>query len=112
VAKEVPETQAGIMPYEANINPVTSSASQLLTPLGISKQTNDTMERLQVTFDQKKQMTEEPKITYQQMAGPGMKRADAAKLFFDVLVLSTKDMVKVKQSKPYGDITIGQAVVA
>jgi len=77
------------MPYEANINPVTSSASQLLTPLGISKQT-----------------------TYQQMAGPGMKRADAVKLFFDVLVLSTKDMVKVKQSKPYGDITISQAVVA
>ncbi|KAI8578837.1 hypothetical protein K450DRAFT_244771 [Umbelopsis ramanniana AG] len=111
-AKDVPETQAGIMPYEANVNPVTSSASQLLTPLGISKQTNDTMERLQVTFDQKKQMAEEPKITYQQMASPNLKRADAVKLFFDVLVLSSKDMVKVKQAKPYGDITISQAVVA
>jgi hypothetical protein len=49
------------MPYEANVNPTTSSASQLLTPLGISKQTNDTMERLQTTFDQKKQMAEDPK---------------------------------------------------
>jgi chromatin segregation and condensation protein Rec8/ScpA/Scc1 (kleisin family) len=112
VAKDVPETQAGIMPYEANVSPVTSSSSQLLSPLGISKQTTDTMERLQATFDQKKQTAEEPKITYQQMAGQDIKRADAVKLFFDVLVLSTKDMVKVKQSKPYGDITISQAVVA
>ncbi|KAG0347110.1 sister chromatid cohesion protein 1 [Podila humilis] len=34
-------------------------------------------------------------------------RADAAKLFFELLVLSTKDVVSVKQEKSFGEIAIG-----
>jgi len=112
VSKEVPETQAGIMPYEAEISQVTTSSSSQITPSGISKHTSETIERLQAMFEQKNQAGEEPKVAYQQIAGQDIKRADAVKLFFDVLVLSTKDMIKVKQAKPYGEITISQAVVA
>ncbi|CAO3661362.1 unnamed protein product [Umbelopsis vinacea] len=112
VSKEVPETQAGIMPYEAEISQVTTSSSSQITPSGISKHTSETIERLQAMFEEKNQAGEEPKVAYQQIAGQDIKRADAVKLFFDVLVLSTKDMIKVKQAKPYGEITISQAVVA
>ncbi|KAF8940396.1 Rec8 like protein-domain-containing protein [Dissophora ornata] len=46
------------------------------------------------------------------MAGPNgsqqkRNRADAAKLFFDLLVLSTKDVVKVEQQQSFGEITVG-----
>lgn len=34
-------------------------------------------------------------------------RADAAKLFFELLVLSTKDVVKVEQEESFGDIAVG-----
>ncbi|KAJ3010605.1 sister chromatid cohesion protein 1 [Thoreauomyces humboldtii] len=34
------------------------------------------------------------------------KRADAVRLFFDLLVLSTKDVVSVKQDQPYEDIQV------
>ncbi|GAB5591091.1 sister chromatid cohesion protein 1 [Umbelopsis nana] len=111
VAKEVPEARAGIMPYEAEISQAATSSSQM-TPYGINKHTSDTMDRLQTTFDQKNQAGEAPKVSYQQLAGQEIKRADAVKLFFDVLVLSTKNMVKVKQAKPYGEIAISQAVMA
>lgn len=99
------------MPYEAEISQAATSSSQM-TPYGISKHTSDTMDRLQTTFDQKNQAGEAPKVSYQQLAGQEIKRADAVKLFFDVLVLSTKNMVKVKQAKPYGEIAISQAVMA
>ncbi|KAF9960643.1 sister chromatid cohesion protein 1, partial [Modicella reniformis] len=41
--------------------------------------------------------------------GPRRKgtRADAAKLFFELLVLSTKDAIKVKQEKSFGEIEVG-----
>ncbi|KAF9430851.1 sister chromatid cohesion protein 1 [Entomortierella beljakovae] len=46
------------------------------------------------------------------MAGPNntqqkRSRADAAKLFFELLVLSTKDVVKVEQEESFGDISVG-----
>ncbi|KAF9124226.1 sister chromatid cohesion protein 1 [Mortierella sp. GBA39] len=34
-------------------------------------------------------------------------RTDAAKLFFELLVLSTKDVVKVEQDESFGDIAVG-----
>ncbi|KAF9581890.1 sister chromatid cohesion protein 1 [Lunasporangiospora selenospora] len=34
-------------------------------------------------------------------------RGDAAKLFFELLVLSTKDIVKVEQKQSFGDISVG-----
>ncbi|KAF9915051.1 sister chromatid cohesion protein 1 [Lobosporangium transversale] len=53
------------------------------------------------------------RVTFSElMAGPNKSqqkrsRADAAKLFFELLVLSTKDVVKVKQEKSFGEIAIG-----
>ncbi|KAF9121077.1 sister chromatid cohesion protein 1 [Mortierella sp. 14UC] len=47
------------------------------------------------------------------MAGPNpatqqrRTRTDAAKLFFELLVLSTKDVIKVEQEESFGDITVG-----
>lgn len=97
------------MPYESNLSQATSSTQQ--GPSGFSKHTTETMTMLETEFEKKKQVGEQPKVTYQQLTGQDTKRADAVKLFFEVLVLSTKDMVKVKQNKPYGDITISQVVI-
>ncbi|ORY02510.1 hypothetical protein K493DRAFT_334604 [Basidiobolus meristosporus CBS 931.73] len=44
-------------------------------------------------------------LKYRNIAGQAT-RTDAVKFFFELLVLSTKDVVKVKQSEPYGDIEI------
>ncbi|KAG0253669.1 sister chromatid cohesion protein 1 [Actinomortierella ambigua] len=41
------------------------------------------------------------------MQGGGQTRGEAAKLFFELLVLSTKDVVKVEQEKSFGEIKIG-----
>ncbi|KAG0043917.1 sister chromatid cohesion protein 1 [Gryganskiella cystojenkinii] len=47
------------------------------------------------------------------MAGPDSQqqqkrtRTDAAKLFFELLVLSTKDVVKVEQEESFGEISVG-----
>ncbi|KAG0200452.1 sister chromatid cohesion protein 1 [Mortierella sp. GBA30] len=46
------------------------------------------------------------------MAGPNSSqqkrtRTDAAKLFFELLVLSTKDVVKVEQEESFGEIAVG-----
>ncbi|KAG2179948.1 hypothetical protein INT43_003735 [Umbelopsis isabellina] len=107
---EVTEKRAGIMPYESNLSQATTSTQQ--GPSGFSKHTTETMTMLEAEFEKKKQVGEDPKVTYQQLTGQDTKRADAVKLFFEVLVLSTKDMIKVKQNKPYGDITISQVVIA
>ncbi|KAF9359081.1 sister chromatid cohesion protein 1 [Mortierella sp. AD094] len=53
-----------------------------------------------------------PRVTFSElMAGPNNSqqkrtRADAAKLFFELLVLSTKDVVKVEQEKSFGEIAV------
>ncbi|KAF9109068.1 sister chromatid cohesion protein 1 [Mortierella sp. AM989] len=53
------------------------------------------------------------RVTFSElMAGPDgsqqkRTRTDAAKLFFELLVLSTKDVVKVEQQTSFGDIAIG-----
>ncbi|CAG8497793.1 7965_t:CDS:10, partial [Scutellospora calospora] len=44
-------------------------------------------------------------VSYESVVGTA-KRQDAVKLFFELLVLNTKDVIHVKQSKPYGDIEI------
>ncbi|RKP11175.1 Rec8 like protein-domain-containing protein [Thamnocephalis sphaerospora] len=44
-------------------------------------------------------------ITFRQVAG-SVKRSDAARLFFELLVLNTKDLVRVQQAEPFADIRI------
>ncbi|CAG8446566.1 14527_t:CDS:10 [Ambispora leptoticha] len=44
-------------------------------------------------------------ISYQKVVGKA-KRQEAVKLFFELLVLKTKDVIDIKQKKPFGDIEI------
>ncbi|RHZ78613.1 hypothetical protein Glove_158g52 [Diversispora epigaea] len=44
-------------------------------------------------------------VSYDQVVGTA-KRQDAVKLFFELLVLNTKDVIHVQQKQPYGDIQI------
>ncbi|CAG8614459.1 3567_t:CDS:10 [Dentiscutata erythropus] len=44
-------------------------------------------------------------VSYDSVVGTA-KRQDAVKLFFELLVLNTKDVIHVKQNQPYGDIEI------
>ncbi|KAI8801230.1 Rec8 like protein-domain-containing protein [Cladochytrium replicatum] len=45
-------------------------------------------------------------VTFKELA-PKAGRSDAARLFFEVLLLKTKDFIDVKQVGPFGDITVG-----
>lgn len=45
-------------------------------------------------------------VKFTELAPGTCKKAEAAKLFYDVLLLSTKNKVKVKQDRPYGEIQI------
>ncbi|KAG0348341.1 sister chromatid cohesion protein 1 [Podila minutissima] len=58
----------------------------------------------QVTFSEL--MATTPSIQTSTQA-PKRNRADAAKLFFELLVLSTKDVVSVKQEESFGEISVG-----
>ncbi|KAG9290895.1 hypothetical protein G9A89_011045 [Geosiphon pyriformis] len=76
-----------------------------------SKNTMKAMRLLQREFDKSNIHREKiglkttKSISYESMAGKA-KRQDAVKLFFELLVLKTKDVIDVQQKKPFGDIDI------
>ncbi|GAA5811155.1 hypothetical protein MFLAVUS_004585 [Mucor flavus] len=45
-------------------------------------------------------------VKFGELASSTCKKAEAAKLFYDILLLSTKNKVKVKQDRPFGEIQI------
>ncbi|CEP15178.1 hypothetical protein [Parasitella parasitica] len=45
-------------------------------------------------------------VKFNDLAPSFSKKAEAARIFYDVLLLSTKDMIKVKQDRAYGEIKI------
>lgn len=47
-----------------------------------------------------------PKTIRLQQFTAGKTRLDAARWFFEVMVLKTKDFVELKQAQPYADILI------
>jgi len=53
----------------------------------------------------REKLSDTPQITYQDLA-KDQRRAIVAKAFFEVLTLATRDMIAVKQTEPFGEITI------
>ncbi|KAG0229422.1 sister chromatid cohesion protein 1 [Actinomortierella wolfii] len=48
------------------------------------------------------------RVAFSELMRPsGQTRGEAAKLFFELLVLSTKDVIKVEQEESYGEIKVG-----
>jgi cohesin complex subunit SCC1 len=45
-------------------------------------------------------------VKFGELATSSTKKADAAKLFYDILLLSTKNKIKVKQVRPFSEIQI------
>ncbi|KAJ3056385.1 sister chromatid cohesion protein 1 [Rhizophlyctis rosea] len=70
---------------------------------GFSKSTVRTVKTLQSKFDA--QEGEEKELSFDKLTSKA-KRTDAVKLFFELLVLKTRDMVHVEQEEAYGDIKI------
>lgn len=74
----------------------------------LTKNTITTVSLLRREFS-KVSDAESPTLSFQALAGPTKaKKDEAAKLFFEMLLLGTKDAITVQQSTPYGDIQIGQ----
>ncbi|KAJ3417210.1 sister chromatid cohesion protein 1 [Chytridiales sp. JEL 0842] len=69
---------------------------------GLSKSTVDTIEILSSNFAQK---GKKKPLSYRDLAQDARK-PDAVRLFFELLVLKTRDMVHVEQKEAYGDIQI------
>lgn len=72
---------------------------------GFSKSTVRTMKMLQREFGRREETGEDAVVRYEEMAGKA-KRRDAVKLFFELLVLTTKDVVQVRQTESYGGIEV------
>ncbi|CAO3642609.1 unnamed protein product [Cunninghamella blakesleeana] len=70
----------------------------------ISASTKETSNKLQQKFQQK------ATVQFNELVTPGSKKSDAARSFFDVLLLASKDMIKVNQQMPYGPIVISNKV--
>lgn len=51
-------------------------------------------------------LTNQPTVKFGELASSRCAKAEAAKLFYDILLLSTKNKVKVKQDRQYGEIQI------
>ncbi|KAJ3023223.1 UNVERIFIED_CONTAM: sister chromatid cohesion protein 1 [Siphonaria sp. JEL0065] len=77
---------------EANVS-LTNGAS-------MSRSTMSTIELLQHKF------ATSDTVTLNQMLPRKPNRSEAARMFFEVLVLKTKDLVGVQQDKPYGSIVV------
>ncbi|CAO3623702.1 unnamed protein product [Mucor hiemalis] len=54
----------------------------------------------------KSKLSIQPTVKFGELASVSTKKADAAKLFYDVLLLSTKNKIKVKQDRAFGEIQI------
>ncbi|KAI8095070.1 Rec8 like protein-domain-containing protein [Gilbertella persicaria] len=53
------------------------------------------------------QLTTQNFVNFNELAMPSIsKKSEAARMFYDVLLLSTKDKIKVKQDRPFGEIQI------
>ncbi|EPB90820.1 hypothetical protein HMPREF1544_02398 [Mucor circinelloides 1006PhL] len=63
----------------------------------------ETLEKLEKEF---------PSVVKFNDLAPGFStKSEAARMFYNVLLLSTKDMIKVKQDRPYGEIQISAPTV-
>ncbi|RUP46165.1 hypothetical protein BC936DRAFT_147275 [Jimgerdemannia flammicorona] len=72
---------------------------------GFSKSTVRTMKMLQREFGRREEAGEESVVRYGEIVGRA-KRRDAVKLFFELLVLTTKDVVQVRQKEAYEGIEV------
>ncbi|TGZ84119.1 hypothetical protein EX30DRAFT_338682 [Ascodesmis nigricans] len=76
----------------------------------ISRDTRKAVHILREQFSEHSQNPSHPSsaVVYQHLLPPATtSRQDAAKMFFEVLVLATKDAVQVKQKDGFGDIHLG-----
>lgn len=72
----------------------------------VSRETRHAVHVLREQFSEPKS---KPSVQFQQLLPPQTTtRIDATKMFFEVLVLATKDAVQVKQDKGFGQIEIMQ----
>ncbi|KAI9093042.1 Rec8 like protein-domain-containing protein [Phlyctochytrium arcticum] len=74
----------------------------ILDSRGFSQSTTKTIHTLQKRFEQE---GHDASLSYQNMA-LGARRPDAARLFFELLVLKTGGLVNVEQQEAYGDISV------
>ncbi|CAO1613449.1 unnamed protein product [Sympodiomycopsis kandeliae] len=80
-----------------------ASASQAASKTGFSK---NTIRAQRVIRSQlKKDTSDEPSLSLHKVGENASRRA-AAGFFFELLVLGTKDQIKLQQDEPYGDVTI------
>ncbi|OBZ85981.1 Double-strand-break repair protein rad21 [Choanephora cucurbitarum] len=62
--------------------------------------THATLEKIQLSTG---------KLEFTELASPTVhKRSEAARMFYDILLLSTKDKIKIKQERPFGAIEISK----
>ncbi|KAL0145655.1 double-strand-break repair protein rad21 [Mucor lusitanicus] len=69
----------------------------------VNNSARETLEKLEKEFPSA--------VKFSDLAPGFSTKAEAARMFYDVLLLSTKDMIKVKQDRAYGEIQISPPTV-
>lgn len=77
-----------------NVNTVSQSSQS-----SVGRSINETLEMLQ-------QRATGGTAAFGELASSSCTKAEAARRFYDVLLLTTKGMVQVQQSRPFGEIQI------
>ncbi|ORX34377.1 Rec8 like protein-domain-containing protein [Kockovaella imperatae] len=73
---------------------------------GVSRNTGMAMGLLRRELEAIEAEDEEPKVVNFKEIAQGANRRAASAFFFELLVLGTKDMIQLKQPKPFGDINV------
>jgi chromatin segregation and condensation protein Rec8/ScpA/Scc1 (kleisin family) len=71
----------------------------------LNAKAHETLENLEAKF------TSQNIVKFGELATSSCKKGEAARLFYDVLLLSTKNKIKVKQDRPFGDIQLSASTV-
>ncbi|KAJ3192969.1 sister chromatid cohesion protein 1 [Irineochytrium annulatum] len=96
-------SHGGLALYESLEEP-NGEEEQISSEKGFSKSTISTIKILQERFEGVKPSE---KLSFSDISSDA-RRSDGARLFFELLVLRTKNMIDIKQDSAYGDIKIGQ----
>ncbi|BFZ65124.1 sister chromatid cohesion protein 1 [Saitoella coloradoensis] len=98
-----PAETTGLFEDEPNLGE--AALPEATQPGVVSRNTVKAIQYLRSEFRPEAEAEAKEVVDFEQMT-TGQSRADAVKMFFEVLVLATKDVVKVKQDEAYGGIEI------
>lgn len=91
------------MKQDINIDAFNNDSLLTQSTQSFNTTTRETLEKLEG------HLATQEVVNFGELAGGTCRKSEAARLFYDILLLTTKDKIKVKQERPFGEIQISAA---